>query len=96
MKMGVLRGMYRAIRATYGPHNRPTERTINYTISKFETQFSLLDNTRPNRPHPARSEENIEAVAESVREDRKYTVSVDSSPFSTAWPVLFNNLAYFT
>jgi len=41
------------------------------TIDKFETQFSLLDNTRPNRPHPARSEENIAMIAESVHEDRE-------------------------
>jgi len=33
-----------------------------------------LDNTRPNRPHPARSEENIVAVAKSVRDDRDESI----------------------
>lgn len=68
------RNVFRALRASYGPHNRPTERTVRSTISKFETQFSLLDNTRPNRPHPARSEGNIGAVAESVHEDRELSI----------------------
>jgi len=33
-----------------------------------------LYNTRPNRPHPARSEENIAAIAESVRDDRSESI----------------------
>ncbi|KAL4135687.1 hypothetical protein QTP88_007283 [Uroleucon formosanum] len=68
------RTVFRKLRETYGPHNRPTQRTIRYTINKFETQFSLLDNTRPNRPHPARSEENIATVARSVRDDRDESI----------------------
>ncbi|VVC38530.1 Protein of unknown function DUF4817 [Cinara cedri] len=64
------RAVFRKLRETYGPHDRPTEHTIRYTIVKFETQFSLLDNIRLNRPHPARSEENITVVAGSVRDDR--------------------------
>ena len=44
------RNVFRALRKTYGPHNRATGRTIRYNIEKFETQFLLLDNTRQNRP----------------------------------------------
>ncbi|VVC24954.1 Reverse transcriptase domain [Cinara cedri] len=65
---------FRKLRETYGPHDRPTEHTIRYTIVKFEIQFSLLDNTRPNRPHPTRNEENIAAVAGKVRGDRDESI----------------------
>lgn len=34
-------------------------------------QCSITDNTRPNRPYPARNEGNIVAVASSVCEDRE-------------------------
>lgn len=91
------RNVFRALRATYGPHNRPTERTIRSTISKFETQFSLLDNTRPNRPHPARSEGNIGAVAESVHEDRELSIRRRSQQlglsYSTTWRILRKDLS---
>jgi hypothetical protein len=62
------------LRETYGPHNRPTKRTIRYMINKFKTQFLLLDNTRPNRLHPVRSEENIVAIARSVRDDHDESI----------------------
>ena len=52
------RNVFIALGATYGLLNRLTERTIRCNTEKFETQFSLLDNRQPNRPHPARSEEN--------------------------------------
>ena len=64
------RNVFRALRSTYSQHNRPTERTIRNTITHLEIQHSLLDNIRPNRSRPARSEENIAAIAESVHEDR--------------------------
>lgn len=90
------RNVYRALRATYGPHNRPTERTIRYTIDKFETQFSIMDNTRPHRPHPARSEGNIAAVAASVREDREESIRRRSQQlglsYATTWRILRKDL----
>ena len=49
---------FRALRSGYGQNNRLTERTIRNTITHFETQHSLLDNIRPNRPRPARCEES--------------------------------------
>lgn len=90
------RTVFRKLRETYGPHNRPTERTIRYTINKFETQFSLLDNTRPNRPHPARSGENIAAVARSVRDDRDESIRRRSQQlglsYATTWRILRKDL----
>ena len=65
-----MKNVFRALRSSYGQHNRPTERTIRNTITYLETQHSLLDNIRPNRQRPERSEENIAGVAESVHEDR--------------------------
>lgn len=50
----------------------------------------FAENTRPNRPHPLWSEENITTVTESVRLDLD-----ESLPFSTVWLVICNNLAYF-
>ena len=74
--------MFRALRSTYGQHNRPTERTIRNTITHLETQHSLLDNIRPNRP---RSEENIAAVAESVHEDRGESIRSSSQQLGLAY-----------
>ena len=61
-----VKNVFRALRSSYGQHNRPTERTIRNTITHLETQHSLLDNIRSNRPRLARSEENIAAVESSV------------------------------
>jgi len=86
------RNVFRAFRATYGPHNQPTEHTIRKTIDKFETQYSLLDNTRSNRPHPARNEENIVAVAENVRNDGDESIQRRSQQldlsYATTWRIL--------
>ena len=51
-----VKNVFCALRSTYGQHNRLTERTIRNTITHNETQHSLLDNNRPHRPRPARSE----------------------------------------
>ncbi|VVC30449.1 Hypothetical protein CINCED_3A017737 [Cinara cedri] len=83
---------FRKFRETYGPHDRPTE----HIIVKFETQFSLLDNTRPNRPYPTRSEENIVAVAGSVRDDRDESIRCRSQQlglsYATTWRILRKDL----
>ena len=39
-----VKNVFRAIRSTYGQHNRPTKRTIRKTITHLKTQHSLLDN----------------------------------------------------
>ncbi|KAG5886763.1 hypothetical protein JTB14_016550 [Gonioctena quinquepunctata] len=66
--------VFRDLRATYGGNNRPSKRTIAKTIKKFKTQFSLSDDRQPNRLRTARYEENVAAVAESVREDREQSI----------------------
>ena len=63
-----------------------------FTINHLETQHSLLNNIRPNRPRPARSEENIAAVAESVHEDRGESIRRRSPTRTDVW----NDLAHFT
>lgn len=91
-----VKNVFRALRSTYGQHNRPTERTIRNTITHLETQHSLLDNVRPNRPRPARSEENIAAVAESVHEDREESIRHRSQQlgltYGTTWRILRRDL----
>ena len=51
-----VRNVFRALCSTYGQQNRPTEHTIRNTITHLESEHSLLDNIRLNRPRPARSE----------------------------------------
>lgn len=34
------------LKATYGPHNWPTERAICITVNTFDNQFSLLDSAQ--------------------------------------------------
>ena len=86
-----VKNVFRALCSTYGQHNRPTERTIRNTITHLETQHSLLDNIRPNRLRPARSEQNIAAVAERVREDREESIRRRSQQpglaHGTTWPI---------
>ncbi|XP_055308848.1 uncharacterized protein LOC129572772 [Sitodiplosis mosellana] len=91
-----VRNVFRGLRSTYGQHHRPTEPTIRNTIAKLETQFTLLDDLRPNRPHPARSAENIAAVADSVREDREESIRHRSQQlglsYATTWRILRRDL----
>ena len=55
-----------------------------------------MDDIRPNRPRPARSEENIAAVAESVHEDREESIRHRSQQlgltYGTTWRVLRRDL----
>lgn len=66
--------VFRAIRVTYGADNRPTKTTSVNIIRKFDSQFTLVDDTRPVRSNAARSEVNIAALAESAREDRDESI----------------------
>ena len=50
---------FRALRANYGWHNRPTQQTIFYTEKKFKKTGSVTDCKA----------ENIAVVAQSVEED---------------------------
>ncbi|KAG5885663.1 hypothetical protein JTB14_037511 [Gonioctena quinquepunctata] len=69
-----MKQVFRALRATYGRNNRPSERTIAKMIQKFQTQFLSLDDRRPNRQRPALCQGNVAAVADSVREDREQSI----------------------
>ena len=88
--------VFRALRPHYGQHNRPALNTIRHTINKFESEYSLVDNSRPNRPRPARSIENIAAVAESVRENRDESIRHRSQQlglsYGTTWLILRKDL----
>lgn len=46
-------------RVFYDPNNLPTELKIRYTFQNYPTRW----------PYPARSEENVGALADSVRND---------------------------
>ena len=91
-----VKNVFRALRPFYGRHNRPTEPTIRNTIAEIENKFSLLNDTRPNRSHPARSIENIAAVAESVHENREESIRHRSQQlglsYGTTWAILRKDL----
>ena len=85
-----VKNVFRALRPFYDRYNRPTESNIRNTIAKIENQFSLLDDTRPHRPHPARNFENIAAVAGSIHEKRENSIRHRSQQlglsYGTTWP----------
>lgn len=84
-----VRNVFCALRPSYGRHNLPVETTIRHTIETLESQFTLLDDRRPNRPHPARTEENIAAVAESQREDREESIRCRSQQLGLLYATTF-------
>ncbi|ERL94482.1 hypothetical protein D910_11759 [Dendroctonus ponderosae] len=60
---------FRALRADYGRHNRPTEQKISNTVEKFEETGSVTDIARHVHHRSIRSAENVTVVAQSVEED---------------------------
>lgn len=50
-------------------HDTPTVQTINNWVAKFEETGSTLDKKRSGRPRTSRTEENIDIVLQSVREN---------------------------
>lgn len=90
------RNVFRLLRPFYGRHNRPTERTIREVINKFRTRFTCLDINEPERARPVRTEENIQAVAASVREDHDLSIRRRAQHLnmscSTLWKILRKDL----
>lgn len=63
-----IRRTYRALRDIYGKNGHPSETTIQNTVEKFRTTFTLLDAKPLTRQKTVRSDENIAAVKESLAE----------------------------
>ena len=86
-----VKSVYRALRPIYGLHNRPTERTIRYTIGKLENNLTLLDDTQPIRPRTAPTIENIAAVNENFAEDPEESIRRRSQQlglsYGTTWTI---------
>ncbi|XP_073832543.1 uncharacterized protein [Musca autumnalis] len=91
-----VRNVFRALRPIYGLHNRPSEQTINAIVTKFRTQFTLLDIKPTTRMRTVRTEENIASVSESVAEDREMSIRRGSQQlglcYSTTWKILRKDL----
>lgn len=60
-------GAWRGLRLTSGPHDPPTEQTINNIADKFENEF-MLDIPRTN---PTKIADNLEAV-QNNRDNRNF------------------------
>lgn len=58
----------------FGPHNSPNERTIAYTVKKFEETGSVTDIVRHVHHRNVRNIENVVAVAGSVAEDPNLSI----------------------
>ena len=91
-----VRNVFRALRPIYGLHNRSSEETINAIVTKFRTQFTLLDIKPTTRMRTVRTEENIASVSESVAEDREMSIRRRSQQlglcYSTTWKILRKDL----
>lgn len=72
---------FKALRADYVRHNRPTEQTIlntlvqKKTVEKSQETGSVTDIIKPVHHSNIQSTENIAVVAQSVEEDRNSSIS---------------------
>ena len=60
---------FRALRSVFGHHKRPTESAIGKIVKKFEETGSVADVKTSSRARLRRSDENIDAVRQSVAEN---------------------------
>ena len=91
-----VRKTFRALREFYGRSNRPVESTIRRLVNKFESTGTVTDTTVPVRQRNARSEANIAAVNESVRENPNLSISRRSQELglsqTSTWRILRKDL----
>lgn len=87
---------FRAIRNRFGRHKRPTETTIARLVRKFETTGSVGDLPATTRTKSVRTQENIDAVRESVRTEPTLSIAVRSQklgiPQSSMRRIMQNDL----
>lgn len=88
--------MHRALLPIYGQFGRPTEEAIRKLVTKFRTQFTLLNIKPLTRIRRVRTEENIAAVSASVIDDREMSIRRRSQQlglcYSTTWKILRKDL----
>lgn len=88
--------VHRALLPIYGQFGRPTEAAIRKLVTKFRTQFTLLDIKPRTRIRRVRTEENIAAVSASVSDDREMSIRRRSQQlglcYSTTWKILRKDL----
>ncbi|CAH1988625.1 unnamed protein product [Acanthoscelides obtectus] len=88
--------VHRALLPIYRQFGRPTEGAIRKLVTKFRTQFTLLDIKPPTRRRRVRTEESIAAVSASVSDDREMSIRPRSQQlglcYSTTWKILRQHL----
>ena len=91
-----VRKTFRALRKFYGRNNRPAESTIRHLVNKFESGGTVTDTIVPVRQRNARSEANITAVNESVRENPSLSIPRRSQELgisqTSTWRILRKDL----
>lgn len=92
-----VRNTFRALREFYGRNARPAESTIRRLVNKFESSGTVTDTVVPVRQRNARSEANIAAVNESVRENPTLSISRRSQELglseTSTWRILREDLS---
>jgi len=88
--------VHRALLPIYGQFAWPTEGAIRKLVTKFRTQFTLLDIKPPTRIRRVRTEENIAALSASVSDDHEMSIRRRSQQlglcYSTTWKILRKDL----
>ncbi len=91
-----LKGTLRALRPFYGPHNRPSQSTIQRLVKKFESTFTLHNVPVPVKQRKARSEQNIAAASASVEQDPNQSLTRRSQSLgisvTSLWRILRKDL----
>lgn len=91
-----IRSTFRALRETFGRHNRPTELGIRKLIQKFESTGSVADAIQPHGKESIKMTKNIESVKRSVMENPSTSVRRRSQElglsYGTTWNILRHSL----
>ena len=91
-----VRATYRALRKTFGRHNRPTELGIRKLIQKFETTGNVSDSKHPSKNTNIINAETLECVLQSVTENPETSVRRRSQElglsYGTTWNILHRSL----
>ncbi|CAK9801230.1 Transposable element Tc3 transposase [Anthophora plagiata] len=87
---------YRKLRNYFGVNNRPNQSSIQRLVKKFEETGSVVDKPKSGRPKTVRTNENIAAVCESVKNEPTTSISRRSQElgisYGSVWRILHADL----
>ncbi|CAK9817074.1 Transposable element Tc3 transposase [Anthophora quadrimaculata] len=87
---------YRKLRNYFGVNNRPNQSSIQRLVKKFEETGCVVDKPKSGRPKTVRTNENIAAVCESVKNEPTTSISRRSQElgisYGSVWRILHADL----